>query len=87
MSRADKSELRPVMSHYDANYGGFQTDLAQIHREAFGEDIGQNSTAKEAKLQGSRKKSEPSFGCCKSASRIALFVRLSARETGFGTCS
>jgi 2-polyprenyl-3-methyl-5-hydroxy-6-metoxy-1,4-benzoquinol methylase len=44
MSRADKSELRPVMSHYDANYGGFQTDLyAQIRREAFGEDIGQNS--------------------------------------------
>lgn len=44
MSRADKSKLRPVMSHYDANYGGFQTDLyAQIRREAFGEDIGQNS--------------------------------------------
>jgi len=29
---------------YDANYGNFQTELyAQIRREAFGEDIGQNS--------------------------------------------
>jgi cyclopropane fatty-acyl-phospholipid synthase-like methyltransferase len=29
---------------YDANYGNFQTDLyAQIRRESFGEDIGQNS--------------------------------------------
>jgi len=31
-------------SHYNATYGNFQTDLyAQIRREAFGEDIGQNS--------------------------------------------
>src|SRR5579862_7130681 len=30
--------------HYNANYGNFQTDLyAQIRREAFGDDIGQNS--------------------------------------------
>ncbi|SRR5579864_7076231 len=30
--------------HYNANYGNFQTDLyAKIRREAFGEDIGQNS--------------------------------------------
>jgi 2-polyprenyl-3-methyl-5-hydroxy-6-metoxy-1,4-benzoquinol methylase len=30
--------------HYDANYGNFQTELyEQIRREAFGEDIGQNS--------------------------------------------
>jgi 2-polyprenyl-3-methyl-5-hydroxy-6-metoxy-1,4-benzoquinol methylase len=30
--------------HYNANYGNFQTELyAQIRREAFGEDIGQNS--------------------------------------------
>jgi hypothetical protein len=30
--------------HYSANYGNFDTDLsAQIRREAFGEDIGQNS--------------------------------------------
>ena len=32
------------MTHYDSNYGNFQSDLyAQIRREAFGEDIGQNS--------------------------------------------
>jgi cyclopropane fatty-acyl-phospholipid synthase-like methyltransferase len=31
-------------SHYNTNYGNFQTELyAQIRREAFGEDIGQNS--------------------------------------------
>jgi ubiquinone/menaquinone biosynthesis C-methylase UbiE len=31
-------------SHYDSNYGNFQTELyEQIRREAFGEDIGQNS--------------------------------------------
>src|SRR6266568_9271353 len=30
--------------HYDANYGNFQTDLyEQVRREAYGEDIGQNS--------------------------------------------
>jgi ubiquinone/menaquinone biosynthesis C-methylase UbiE len=34
----------PSSSQYNANYGNFQTDLyAQIRREAFGEDIGQNS--------------------------------------------
>jgi SAM-dependent methyltransferase len=34
----------PPASHYNANYGNFQTELyAQIRREAFGEDIGQNS--------------------------------------------
>lgn len=34
----------PSAGHYNANYGNFQTDLyAQIRREAFGEDIGQNS--------------------------------------------
>jgi 2-polyprenyl-3-methyl-5-hydroxy-6-metoxy-1,4-benzoquinol methylase len=41
------------MSHYDANYGNFQTELyAQIRQEAFGEDIGQNSwlTAEEQDL-------------------------------------
>jgi len=33
-----------LLGHYDANYGNFQTDLyAQVRREAFGEDIGQNS--------------------------------------------
>jgi ubiquinone/menaquinone biosynthesis C-methylase UbiE len=30
--------------HYDANYGNFESDLySEIRREAFGEDIGQNS--------------------------------------------
>jgi ubiquinone/menaquinone biosynthesis C-methylase UbiE len=34
----------PPSGHYNANYGNFQTELyAQIRREAFGEDIGQNS--------------------------------------------
>src|SRR5579864_1703608 len=34
----------PPAGHYNANYGNFQTELyAQIRREAFGEDIGQNS--------------------------------------------
>lgn len=33
-----------VASRYDANYGNFQTSLyEEIRREAFGEDIGQNS--------------------------------------------
>src|SRR5277367_863550 len=44
MSRADESKSRPAVSHYDANYGNFQTELyAQIRQEAFGEYIGQNS--------------------------------------------
>jgi 2-polyprenyl-3-methyl-5-hydroxy-6-metoxy-1,4-benzoquinol methylase len=34
----------PPVGQYNANYGNFQTDLyAHIRREAFGEDIGQNS--------------------------------------------
>ena len=33
-----------TVAHYDANYGQFSTELyATIRREAFGEDIGQNS--------------------------------------------
>jgi hypothetical protein len=37
-----KSNSLPTSGHYNANYGNFQTELyAQIHREAFGEDIGQ----------------------------------------------
>jgi 2-polyprenyl-3-methyl-5-hydroxy-6-metoxy-1,4-benzoquinol methylase len=37
---ASKAHLSP----YDANYGNFQTELyEEIRREAFGEDIGQNS--------------------------------------------
>ena len=39
-----KSNSLPPSSHYNANYGNFQTELyAQIRHEAFGEDIGQNS--------------------------------------------
>jgi SAM-dependent methyltransferase len=35
---------RSATARYDANYGNFQTELyAEIRREAFGEDIGQNS--------------------------------------------
>jgi 2-polyprenyl-3-methyl-5-hydroxy-6-metoxy-1,4-benzoquinol methylase len=40
----DKSNPVLTAGHYDANYGNFQTELyIQIRREAFGEDIGQNS--------------------------------------------
>jgi cyclopropane fatty-acyl-phospholipid synthase-like methyltransferase len=40
----EKSNSVPSAGHYDANYGNFQTELyAQIRRESFGEDIGQNS--------------------------------------------
>jgi 2-polyprenyl-3-methyl-5-hydroxy-6-metoxy-1,4-benzoquinol methylase len=36
--------LRPRSDHYDTNYANFQTELAaRIRRDAFGEDIGQNS--------------------------------------------
>ena len=39
-----KSDSLSPAGHYNANYGNFQTELyAQIRREAFGEDIGQNS--------------------------------------------
>jgi cyclopropane fatty-acyl-phospholipid synthase-like methyltransferase len=39
-----KSNSLPPAGHYNANYGNFQTELyAEIRREAFGEDIGQNS--------------------------------------------
>jgi cyclopropane fatty-acyl-phospholipid synthase-like methyltransferase len=39
-----KSNSLPSAGHYNANYGNFQTELyEQIRREAFGEDIGQNS--------------------------------------------
>jgi hypothetical protein len=44
MDQPLKPKSPPLVGHYDANYGNFQTDLyAQIRREAFGEDIGQNS--------------------------------------------
>lgn len=39
-----KSEQQKPARRYDANYGNFQTELyTQIRREAYGEDIGQNS--------------------------------------------
>jgi len=44
MDQISKSKLHVGRSHYDANYGNFQTaPYEQIRREAFGEDIGQNS--------------------------------------------
>src|SRR6516164_7450175 len=44
MDQISKSKLHVGRSHYDVNYGNFQTALyEQIRREAFGEDIGQNS--------------------------------------------
>lgn len=44
MDQPSKSSLRVGRSHYDANYGNFQTKLyEQVRRDAFGEDIGQNS--------------------------------------------
>jgi ubiquinone/menaquinone biosynthesis C-methylase UbiE len=43
-TRLVKPSSLPPAGHYNANYGNFQTELyAQIRREAFGEDIGQNS--------------------------------------------
>jgi len=40
----EKSNSLPPAGQYNANYGNFETELyAQIRREAFGEDIGQNS--------------------------------------------
>ena len=40
----DKPNSLPPDSQYNANYGNFQNELyAEIRREAFGEDIGQNS--------------------------------------------
>ena len=50
MDQPPKPKSPSLLGHYDANYGNFQTDLyAQVRREAFGEDIGQNSwlTSKE----------------------------------------
>jgi cyclopropane fatty-acyl-phospholipid synthase-like methyltransferase len=44
MDRISKFKLYVGHSHYDANYGNFQTALyEEIRREAFSEDIGQNS--------------------------------------------
>jgi 2-polyprenyl-3-methyl-5-hydroxy-6-metoxy-1,4-benzoquinol methylase len=41
---ADTAKPKSNAGHYDANYGNFESDLyAAIRREAFGEDLGQNS--------------------------------------------
>lgn len=41
---ADTAKSKSNAGHYDANYGNFESDLySEIRREAFGEDIGQNS--------------------------------------------
>jgi cyclopropane fatty-acyl-phospholipid synthase-like methyltransferase len=44
VDKTPKPKLNVRRSHYDANYSNFQTSLyQQIRRDAFGEDIGQNS--------------------------------------------
>jgi SAM-dependent methyltransferase len=44
LGKEDNPNSPPAVGHYDANYGNFQTELyAQIRKEAFGQDIGQNS--------------------------------------------
>ncbi len=44
MRHTSSTELRPKTEHYDANYDNFQTELyARVRRDAFGNDIGQNS--------------------------------------------
>src|SRR6266550_4659240 len=51
MNQLPKSTMRPPVRHYDASYGNFQSDLyAEIRREAFGDDIGQNSWLTAAEL-------------------------------------
>jgi len=44
MAPTPRSKHGTGVTYYDANYGNFQTELySEIRREAFGEDIGQNS--------------------------------------------
>lgn len=53
MDPTPKSKGDAAGTYYDANYGNFETELyAEIRREAFGDDIGQNSwlTAEEQDL-------------------------------------
>ena len=53
MSQPGKSQTPSSRTHYDANYGNFQSDLyEQIRREAFGDDIGQNSWLTTGELDG-----------------------------------
>jgi len=44
VDQAPKSKADASATYYDANYGNFQAELyTEIRREAFGDDIGQNS--------------------------------------------
>lgn len=44
MDQTSEPKSRSGCGHYDSNYGNFHTELyAEIRREAFGEDMGQNS--------------------------------------------
>lgn len=44
MDQASKPAMPTKRSYYDANYGNFQIEIyEQVRRDAFGEDIGQNS--------------------------------------------
>lgn len=44
MEHTPNPELHPRSDHYDTNYGNFQSELyARIRRDAFGNEIGQNS--------------------------------------------
>lgn len=44
MDKTSEPRSKPGCGHYDSNYGNFHTELyEEIRREAFGEDIGQNS--------------------------------------------
>jgi ubiquinone/menaquinone biosynthesis C-methylase UbiE len=53
VSQPGKSQTPSSRTHYDANYGNFQSELyEQIRREAFGDDIGQNSWLTTAELDG-----------------------------------
>ena len=47
------SDEQAVVDHYGANYGHFGSDVyAEIRREAFGEEIGQNSWLTRGELEG-----------------------------------
>ena len=48
-----KADALPISTQYNTNYGNFQTALyAEIRREAFGEDVGQNSWITADELDG-----------------------------------
>jgi len=56
VDETSKSKLNVGCSHYDANYSNFQTSLyEQVRRDAFGEDIGQNSWLTATELDTFRK--------------------------------